>query len=161
LKVCSFTGHRTVADGVYSSLAKLIDAAVDYAYKNGCRKFYTGGARGFDTMAARAVILYRISHPDVRLCLLLPCKNQSEKWCGSEVQSYEYILSVADEVEYVRDDYTDGCMRERNFKLAAVCDILIAYSGRQKSGSAQTVRFAKEAGKTVYNLYARANGINS
>ena len=158
MQVCSFTGHRIIADEAYDALARLLASAVEYAYTEGCRKFYTGGALGFDTMAARAVISYRLTHPDVKLCLLLPCKNQADKWQESEIRNYEYILSVADEVEYLREDYTDGCMKERNFKLAAVCDMLIAYSGRQRSGSSQTIRFAMDMGKVVYNLYQRING---
>ena len=44
-------------------------------------------------------------------------------------------------------------MRERNFALANAADILIAYVGRGVSGAAQTVRFADNLGKTIYNLY--------
>jgi predicted Rossmann fold nucleotide-binding protein DprA/Smf involved in DNA uptake len=70
---------------------------------------------------------------------------------------YEYILSSADEVIFTSDSYTKTCMKERNAKLAELADVLIAYSGRKNSGSAQTVRMAKEKGKTVYNLFFRAN----
>jgi predicted Rossmann fold nucleotide-binding protein DprA/Smf involved in DNA uptake len=44
-------------------------------------------------------------------------------------------------------------MRERNFRLADRADILIAYVGHNRSGSAQTARMADNMGKTVYNLY--------
>ena len=90
------------------------------------------------------------SHP---CALLIPCKNQSEKWGDSEKSLYEYTLSVADEVEYLADEYYDGCMKERNAALADRCDMLIAYVGKYMGGAAQTLRMAEKLGKTVYNLY--------
>ena len=71
----------------------------------------------------------------------------------SQVATYEYILGRADSVEYLSEEYTDGCMRERNQRLVDLSDILIAYVSRYSSGAAQTVRMAEKAGKTVYNLY--------
>ena len=134
-------------------LPALIDRAVEYAYGVGCRVFYSGGAVGFDTLAARSVIRFRLNHPDVKLVLLLPCVNQDEGWSFRQKQSYEFMLSSANEIEYVSEEYTDSCMRERNFLLANRADILIAYVGHSRSGSAQTVRMADSMGKTVYNLY--------
>ena len=130
---------------------------MEYAYSEGCRTFCAGGALGFDTLAARAVILFRISHPDVKLHLILPCVDQDASWSEHQRSDYEYILKNADYTEYVSDEYTDKCMRERNFALADRCDILIAYVQRSSSGAAQTVRFAEKMGKRVYNLYSSAS----
>ena len=152
-KVCSFTGHRTIKSGHRNKISSLLARAVEYAYKEGCRDFLSGGAVGFDTLAAREVIRFRMSHSGVRLVLVLPCINQDEKWSEADRNSYEYILNAADEVIYVSDEYTDTCMRERNFKLASTADILIAYLSRNNSGAAQTVRMAEKMGKEIYNLY--------
>ena len=62
---CSFTGHRKIELRHRENIYSMIERAVAYAYREGCRRFYTGGAVGFDTLAARAVINFRISHPDV------------------------------------------------------------------------------------------------
>ena len=152
-KSCSFTGHRQIKNEHSDKIVPLLRRAIEYAYNEGCRDFYAGGALGFDTLAAREVIRFRITHSDARLLLILPCVNQTEKWSASQVNAYDYVLSNADEVRYVSEEYTDGCMRERNFALANAADILIAYVGRGASGAAQTVRFADNLGKTVYNLY--------
>lgn len=152
-KICSFTGHRTIEKKHRNKIDNLLSRAVAYAYENGVRTFLAGGAVGFDTLAAKAVINFRISHPDVRLVLLVPCKNQSEKWNDYEKSIYEYTLSVADEIEYLAEEYYDGCMKERNAALAERCDILVAYVGRRIGGSAQTYRMAEKLGKTIYNLY--------
>jgi uncharacterized phage-like protein YoqJ len=126
---------------------------VKYAYDNGCRKFITGGAIGFDTLAAREIIKFRISHPDVSFILALPCVNQDENWSDGQKDAYSYTLSVADEVVYISEEYTPTCMKERNRYLVEEADILIAYASRFASGAGQTVRMAKSLGKQVYNLY--------
>ena len=154
MKTCSFTGHRRIAPSHEKRLRELLFRAVNYAYDNGCRRFITGGALGFDTLAAREVIKFRISHSDVSLVLALPCVNQDEHWSEEQRGAYSYTLSMADEVIYISEEYTDTCMKERNLYLATEADILIAYASRYASGAGQTVRMAKELGKQVYNLYA-------
>ena len=153
MKSCAFTGHRKIEDRHKGRIENLLARAIGFAYENGCRTFLTGGALGFDTMAAKEIIRFRMSHPDVRLKVVLPCKNQSDSWSPSQVSMYEYTLSNADEIEYVSDEYTDSCMRERNLRLATDCDMMIAYVARPYSGSAQTVRMAAKAGRVIYNLY--------
>ena len=153
MQVCAFTGHRKIEDRHKDRIDGLLLRAISFAYDNGCRTFATGGALGFDTLAAREIIRFRMSHPDVRFIVVLPCKNQSDSWSASQVNMYEYTLLNADEIEYVSDEYTDGCMKERNGRLADMCDMLIAYVSRPYSGSAQTVRMASATGKAVYNLY--------
>ena len=150
---CSFTGHRQIEPHLVSTLTELLGRAVAYAYNEGCREFISGGALGFDTLAAREVIRFRLTHADVRLVLMLPCTNQDELWSQRQKDAYGYTLSAADEVIYVSDSYTPTCMAERNALLAERADILIAYLGRQRSGAAQTVRMAEKLGKRIYNLY--------
>lgn len=157
-RACSFTGHRSIVSAHRPALPALLDRAIAYAYGQGCRTFYTGGAVGFDTEAARRVLLFRLSHPDARLCLLLPCPEQAQRWDGAQQDRYGYILSSADGVEYVSDCYTDDCLRRRNAALAERGDILIAYVGRSASGSAQTLRMARRLGKPVFNLYPALEG---
>lgn len=153
MQSCAFTGHRTIEIRHRDKIADLLLRAISYAYSKGCRTFLTGGALGFDTLAAKEVIRFRMSHPDVRLKIVIPCKNQSESWSDAQISVYEYTLANADELEYIADEYFNGCMRERNQRLADLCDLMIAYVSRSNSGAAQTVRMAERAGKTVYNLY--------
>lgn len=152
-KSCSFTGHRKIKESHRAKISALVARAIAYAYKSGCRSFYTGGAVGFDTVAAQEVLRFRMFHPDVKLILLLPSIDQDKYWTAAQRASYEYVLSVSDEVVYVSEEYTDTCIKERNMQLAKRADILIAYLGHSRSGSAQTVRMAERLGKEVYNLY--------
>lgn len=160
MKSCSFTGHRIIPNDHIKKLDSLLSRAIEFAYSEGCRNFYTGGALGFDTMAAKQLLSYRMYHSDVRIIVAVPCREQSKKWSDAERDMYDYILANADEVVFCSEEYTKDCMKKRNEYLAEVCDILIAYSGRYSSGSAQTVRMATRLGKEVYNLYPTVSGEN-
>ena len=153
MKCCAFTGHRRIEERHRSRISDLLVRAINYAYSEGCRTFITGGALGFDTLAAKEIIRFKMSHSDVRFKMVIPCKNQADGWSDLQISLYEYTLSNADEIEYVADDYNESCMRDRNQRLADYCDIMIAYQSKPYSGAAQTVRMAQRAGKTVYNLY--------
>ncbi len=157
---CSFTGHRQIKAEHAQNISGLIDKGIAYAYSEGCRDFYSGGAIGFDTIAARAVIRFRISHPDVRLILCLPCIDQALLWSKPQIEDYEYLVRSANEIIYASEEYTDTCIKERNMMLAEHADIVIAYVGRARSGSSQTARMAERLGKTVFNIYPALDGKN-
>lgn len=150
---CSFTGHRKINPEHLSGLRELLGRAVEYAYSLGVRSFFSGGAVGFDTLAARQVLRFRMTHPDVRLVMLLPCIAQSDGWSARQREDYEYILRCADEVVYVSEEYTRDCMKKRNAELVRRADMLVAYVSNMRTGSGQTLNFAKGAGIRVYNLY--------
>ena len=152
-KICSFTGHRDIKREHMSFLPELLDRSIEYAYKEGCRAFLTGGAIGFDTLAARQVVKFRMFHRDVRLILVLPCMNQDAKWSDAQRNSYQFLLKEADEVIYVSEEYDSRCMARRNRYLATRADILIAYLSKSISGAAQTVRMAEQMQKQIFNLY--------
>jgi uncharacterized phage-like protein YoqJ len=150
---CAFSGHRAIPPSSGAAIRDLLARAIRYAYEQGCRTFYTGGAIGFDTYAAKAVILFRVSHPDVRLVLMLPCANQTAKWTPMQRAAYNYVLSEADESIVLSEEYERGCMERRNRALIDRADMLICYVCRQNGGSAQTKRFAAQKGIPIYNLY--------
>ena len=61
----------------------------------GTESFYCGGALGFDTIAARAVLAARDKYPFVRLVLALPCPQQDALWSRADRDEYRAILSAA------------------------------------------------------------------
>ena len=152
MRTCAFTGHRAIKAEHEAELVDRLARAVAYCYKEGVRTFFCGGAVGFDMLAAREVLRFRIYHPDVMLNMLLPCPEQDKKWSNTDRENYAFLLRNADSVEYVSDTYTADCMKKRNRRLCEKCDVLVAYLFRPRSGAGQTVRMAKELGKTVYNL---------
>ena len=153
MTTCAFTGHRLIKSEHKPMLSDLLLRAIGFAYNRGCRTFVCGGAVGFDTEAARQVLLFRIEHPDVSLVLFLPCLDQDASWSARQRDSYDYILSSANEVRYVSESYDKSCMRRRNQAMAEECDIMIGYVGHGRSGAAQTLRMANTLGREIYNLY--------
>ena len=118
MKKCSFTGHRVIFDEHYARLDSLLSRAIEYVYSEGCREFYTGGALGFDTMAAKKLIAYRMTHNDVRLIVVVPCENQAEKWSSKAKEVYDFILANADDPHVVETleglDYVSFGLSESN-----------------------------------------------
>lgn len=155
LKRCSFTGHRRIPPAHLAALPMHIDAALTAFYVMGCRDFYTGGAMGFDTLAAERTILFRKEHPDVRLILMLPCRDQCKNWPSEDVRRFGEILAECDAYRYVSETYDPRAMYRRNMELVGVADACIAYVNREKSGAGQTLRAARRAGLTVINLADR------
>lgn len=151
---CAFSGHRVIVPEHKEPLRGLLRRAIAYAYEKGCRTFFCGGAIGFDTFAAKEVILFRVKHPDVCLVLLIPCADQSDGWSAMDQAAYDYILSEADEAVILSEHYVKGCMQRRNRALVDAADILICYVEREGSGSSQTMHLAEKKGIEVYNLYS-------
>ncbi len=151
-RVCCFTGHRHLPKQHLNELAERLNRAIRIAYRRGVREFRTGGALGFDTLAALCVLDLRDEFSDVRLCLHLPCKDQTDRWSERDRRIYAEILAHADEIKYVSERYSRGCMHERNRSLVDGSDVCIALCLDSTGGSAYTVDYAKSKGVPVLNL---------
>ena len=151
-KICCFTGHRKIDGESMQMLSILLDKALESLISNGVTVFRTGGAMGFDTLAALKVIELRTKDQNIRLELFLPCREQANKWDKLSREYYEYILSKADSVTYVRENYQRGCMLERNRRMVDGSDFCIGYCTLEKGGSAYTLNYAKKHNVRVINL---------
>ena len=69
--VC-FSGHRVLHDPK-TEIEKKLEAAVRECISKGAERFLTGGALGFDTLAAKTIIHLRTEYPHIKLILALPC----------------------------------------------------------------------------------------
>ena len=77
-----FTGHRQISHAEETLLNRQLDCHIHKAFGQGYRRFICGGALGFDTLAARAVISFRRDHPEsgVQLIMAIPCRGQENRW---------------------------------------------------------------------------------
>lgn len=150
--VC-FTGHRNVKEtgelknALIKQLVKLID--------EGATEFYAGGAVGWDMLCESVVIDLRERFPHIKLHLILPCpaEEQTEKCSEGYKAEFKRLLLAADAVEICSEHYFDGCMKLRNQRLVNLADVCVCYySGKQRSGTGQTVRIAERQGKEIINL---------
>lgn len=147
-----FTGHRIIANTDLLRLTPLLDETVEKFVSRGVIHWVSGGAIGFDTLAAQAIIKQREKNPAVKLIMVLPSRDQDARWRESDRQKYRLILDAADDIICLSEHYDDGCMAARNRFLVEHSDVCVAYMKRARSGAGQTVRMARECGLTVVNL---------
>lgn len=149
---CCFTGHRQLSDKDLLRLNRCLDEAVEEAFSQGVRWFLAGGAKGFDTLAALAVLRLRQREPQVGLRLILPCKDQAKAWSQRDRQLYQEILEQADEIETIFDVRIPGCMQARNRQLVDESSRCLAYMTQPRGGTWYTYSYALERGIPVENL---------
>ena len=158
VQTCCFTGHRVIPSGEKETIRNLLETAIEKAIQDGYRFFRTGGALGFDTLAAQTVLTLKQQYPHIRLILVLPCINQANGWKQADIDEYERIKSLADKVVYTSTEYTYGCMHKRNRHLVDNSSLCICYLTKLSGGTAYTVRYAESKGVYVRNI---ANTIKS
>ena len=152
--ICCFTGHRHIPADEYNALNQRLEDEIENLIHQGVRYFGAGGALGFDTLAALAVLRLKPAYPHIRLILVLPCKDQTKGWDRADKKIYNQILRQADKVVYVSEQYTPGCMKTRNRHLVEYSSVCLCYLTNPKSGTAYTANYAKQNGLRVINLAA-------
>ena len=166
---CCFTGHRPNAlpeagneekPGM-RALCLLLERAVERAVSDGFTVFYTGGALGFDTLAAEAVLRCQAGDPSISLYLALPGQDQAEGWSAFQLAQYNLILAGASDVWYAAERCSPGSMQRRNRYLVDHASRCVAYLRRMKGGTLYTVNYALDAGLEVDNLAERLLDLES
>ena len=147
-----FTGHRQIPFGQTILLRRRLDKVITDLVQQGIIYYGAGGALGFDTMAAQAVLRARRNYPQVKLILVLPCPTQTDRWPERDKEVYEEIKTQADKVVYVSDHYTKSCMFLRNRHLVDHSGTCIAYLTEDNGGTAYTVNYARSKGLRIINL---------
>ncbi len=118
----------------------------------GFTNFLTGGALGFDTLAARAVLRLKEKYKDVTLFLALPCPEQTKKWSSKDKKEYERILALADSHKYISDHFTKFCMHARNRYMVDNSACLVAFYRGGSGGTGSTVSYAEGKLPYIINL---------
>lgn len=152
IRVVCFTGHRSIPGEDAERLTELLEDTIVELCERGATVFRAGGAMGFDTMAALKVLDVKERYPEIRLELILPCRNQTERWDSVSRRAYRYVLQRADSHRFLFDTYFEGCMLERDRRLVDGSDVCVAYCARSQGGTAYTFSYALRAGVEVINL---------
>ena len=138
-KICIFTGHRDLpAD--HEALRAALRRHITALYADGYTDFLSGGAMGFDLLAAEAVLELRPVLPEMRLLMILPCEGQDRAYPPGDKLRYRAALDQADLVRYTAETYYKGCMLTRDRVLAEAADYCLCYLTRSTGGTAYTVR---------------------
>ncbi|MDO4483399.1 MAG: SLOG family protein [Clostridia bacterium] len=147
-----FTGHRRLTAAEEASVGLRLDHVLAKLYQQGYRFFIAGGALGFDTLAAEAVIRLREYNNDVRLIVAVPCKSQASKWNPEEKARYDAILEQADETILLSRKYYTGCMHVRNRFMVNHASFVVCYLNSFSGGTFSTVTYALKNDKKVLNI---------
>ena len=142
-KTACFSGHRKIPPEDLPMVKKKLKEILIESIENGYRYFGAGGALGFDTVAAMTVLELKSVYPDIKLILVLPCKNQTKGWSETDIQKYEWIKSKSDKVVYTSEHYFNGCMQKRNRHLVDHSSLLISYYREIKGGTEYTIGYAE------------------
>ena len=104
-KTCCFTGHRRIPEEALPRLERRLNEELEALAARGVIYFGAGGALGFDTLAAEAVIRLQRTRPQVKLILVLPSPDQTRGWSSGNVRRYEAIRARANKMMYVASTY--------------------------------------------------------
>ncbi len=152
ISYCAFSGHRSLPPEAVPRLWELLLRNIGEQADSGRVGFLCGGALGFDTLAAQAVIRVRARRPELRLVLALPCPDQHRRWKEEDRRRFEAIRLAADKVICVSPEYRPGCMQKRNRFMVDHSGLLLCYLTQEKGGTAYTVGYALRSGIPVVNL---------
>lgn len=151
-KSCCFSGHRDIEVEKIPEIKQKLEEVLNKLIKEGYTDFYTGGAIGFDTVAAQCVLKIGENNPEIKLHVIHPCGNQTRGWSAENVAEFDRINSLAFESLYLNDEYFNGCMQVRNRYLVEQSSVIIAYLTRTSGGSAYTVKYAEKKGLKIINI---------
>ena len=151
---CSFSGHRSLPREAEPQLRRLLRRKIEEQAEAGRKGFLCGGAVGFDTLAAEAVLSLRTRLPELTLTLALPCPDHDRRWSGELRARFAAIREAADEIILVSPEYHRYCMLQRNRFLVDHSSFLICYLTQASGGTAYTAGYALKKGIPVVNLAA-------
>lgn len=138
-----FTGHRTPSDNLKSKIANELYKTLIFYISQGYRYFGTGGALGFDTLAAQTILQLKRNYQHIKLILVLPCKNQDRWWSEHDKKEYRRIQQLSDKIVYISNEYTNDCMLKRNRHLVNNSSLCICYCIKKSGGTAYTLKVCK------------------
>ena len=127
---CCFTGHREIPADDMGGIRKHLNREIERLHtENGVTVFYAGGATGFDALASEAVIERRAVHPDIRLVIVMPHKEQARRWGAEEkAQHYPVLGKPGGKGHYRPKDkkhHQKGCGKGWRKPIDRVCGAFI------------------------------------
>ena len=146
---CAFTGHRNLKefDFDYERLRETVYTLLD----RGFNTFYCGMALGFDMLAAECLLEFRPQYK-FKLCAVIPCVGQADKFSYENKERYKKILAACNDFVILNDGYFPGCMQQRDRYMVDNCDVLVAFLRKKSGGTYYTVNYAEKLGKPIIEL---------
>ena len=157
---CAFTGYRLQKlpfsfderDPRFLSLSRRLYAEVEMLILEGYTHFISGGAIGFDLLAAEAVLSLRKRYPWGVLEVAIPCDGQDTLWDPAWRSRRQCVLREADIITRTGREYTPRVMQTRNEYMVQRADLLMACYDGQRGGTENTLRYAERLGRHIIVL---------
>ena len=150
-KTCFFTGHRQISSTDQYKAASGTRAAIKEMIKNGVTRFISGGAVGYDQMAADIVLSLKKEEPGIELLVYLPCRDYAAFWNERDLERIRHIIKNADEIRYITEESLKDSMRLRNQAMVIDAAYGIAWFKNRPGGTMQTLAMAKKMDCRVIN----------
>ncbi len=171
-KTVCFSGHRPEklpGMGKESfQLTKDIKSLIYYhiyeSINEGYTCFMTGLARGIDIWAGVIIAEFKQNNPGIKLIAVKPFENHSYSFKENELYDLDFILENADEIICTSKEYSKDVYSIRNRYMVEHSSKLIAFVNNYRSGTGQTIRYARNSGlkvniidlKELYEKYLQA-----
>lgn len=150
---CCFTGHRpNKMDMTEEEIKPLLEKAIDDAVAEGYVTFITGMAQGTDIWAAEIVLDRKLVNKDIHLICALPHPGFESRRSVAEKERFNNIIASADFVKIINAHYFTGCYQLRNEWMVDGSNLVIAVFNGSKSGTKNTIDYAKKKGVMVENV---------
>lgn len=157
VKTCCFTGPRPKNypwgrdKECEAKIEEKLKIAVQEAVERGCRHFISGMSAGIDLLAAKIVLQLRgdMSEMGIVLEAAIPFPSQFKRWKEETKREYEIILSQCDKVPYIADAFSLEAYKKRDKYMVDKSSLLIAVEGKPNGGTARTIAYARELGRTI------------
>jgi len=144
----AFTGHRNIDSfAVEYLLEKQLSEISKWHYPV---LGITGGAVGVDMLAAEACADCGVPYVVI---LPFPFRIFTAKWSSSARARLRRIISGAVRTFVVQSTFSMGGYQRRNEIMVNHCDLLVAVWRGTPGGTANTVRYARQVGKPIINLF--------
>lgn len=156
----AFTGNRTLrapkgfhSEDLQSEISLMLQELIVQLYEGGKRVFLSGGAVGFDLLAAEQTLKLRAQYADIQLIAVIPFEGQELKFPLDQQQRYHSILSLADQVVVIADRFSMAAYHARNITMVDHSSCVVAYSNGSGRGTCSTMKYASGKGRRVINIY--------
>ena len=145
-KTCAFTGHREIEDDLSAEfMCEYLRGIAESGYDT----FLCGMARGFDLLAAEAVIALKKQGYAFKLIACVPCPDQDKYFNRSDRERYSAALSECDGIITLSDTYYKGCMQARDRYMVDNCSMVIGYRRKNEGGTHYTLTYAVKNNKKI------------
>ena len=151
---CCFTGHRPEKLSLFEAEVKsLSEKAINTAIENGFTTFITGMAPGVDIWAAEIVLEKRKHNTSLHLICAMPHPGFEKRKSKYEEDRCQNIIDNADYTQTICDRYFRACYQRRNEFMVDYSNLVIAVWNGEKSGTKNTIDYAKRKGVKLINIY--------